>query len=1087
MGVNIFSSSLSAMNAAQTGMATTQHNIANAGTPGFSRQEVVIAPRGGQQIGAGFVGSGVDVKGVVRVYDQYLTNQVRLEQTQSSYLTAYHAAMTQIDNLVADPAAGASPAIQEFFSALNGVANNPESVPARQTLIGTSQFVVNRFQAIEQRMTDIANGLNGQITNSVTSINNLAQQISTLNASIKRGVANGQGQQPNDLIDQRDQVINQLNQQIKVTVQPQQDGAVNVFVGNGQTLVVNETAMRLDVTRSITDPSRVDIVYRDGNIVTPMQQTGLQGGSLGAYLSFRDQSLEPARNALGRAAIGLADSMNRQNRIGLDLTGAPGRDMFNVAVPRVERGVSNIGTGVATAAISDVSQLTTSDYLLKYDGANYSMVRLSDSAMTNVGTTATPPTNYALDGFSFTVSPGAQRGDTFMIRPTADGARDIKVALTNPAGIAAAAPIRAMANMINIGNATINNVTVDATYNAAAFTPPPTLTYDAATNTLSGFPPALPVTVTTVSGVATTFAAGAPVTYTDGATYSAGGVSFAMTGTPSSGSFVGGSNVATVSATNFSVVGVPLTSGSVSFTATDFNFAAAAFGTSTPQAVSDVAHDFSIPAAAQIDGFNNQAVVAYDFSGANLAQMDVDGIGVTLITNVVDDAGLKTAIESQLPGYTVTINAPGDINISKNGSLAAVAITNADANAVTAGFASSAGSIGTAAQVTTNASLTVDGTAIVLNGNNTNRLDVANELTAKMQASGLLDAANYSAAVDGNGAIVITHSGSLTPVAIGGADANAVAAGFVNSLGAAGALDSNPSTLGIDGNTVTLNQNYGSYTNMAAAISAQLGGNFTVTADANGDLITGDFKISRTLTGAASTAIGITGDAAADAAGITTLGATTGIAGTDYLAQTVANFTVGTSNVTLNQTYPNRTAVRDALQAQLPGYVVADNGSRYTFTSLASSTPVAISNADAGAIAAGFVNSAGTSGALATNANLGDKFSFALNTNATGDNRNALLMSGMQNQNIMANGTATFQGIYGQLVGEVGAKTHELFVTSEAQTNMTAQIVAAQQAVSGVNLDEEAANLMRFQRAYQAAAKAMQVSNAMFDSLMSIM
>lgn len=1084
--VNLFSSSLSAMNAAQTAMATTQHNIANASTPGFSRQEVVIGSRAGQQTGAGFVGSGVDVSGVKRVYDQYLVNQVRLEQTQSSFLSTYHTTMTQIDNLVADPAAGASPAIQEFFSALNGVANSPESIPARQTLIGTAQFAVNRFQAIDQRLTDIANGLNGQVTTSVTTVNNLAQQVATLNGNIKRAIANGQGQLPNDLMDQRDQVINQLNQEIKVSVQAQQDGALNVYVGNGQTLVINESSMRLDVTRSANDPSRLDIVYRDGNITTPLQQTGLQGGNLGAYLAFRDQSLEPARNALGRVAMGLAESMNRQNRLGLDLTGAAGGDLFNVAVPRVERGVNNVGTGTVTAAISDVTQLTTSDYQLRYDGANYLMVRMSDSATTNVGTTALPPTNVAIDGFTVTLAGGLpQKGDTFLIRPTADGARDIRVVIANPTGIAAAAPIRTMANIANTGTATIGGVTVDATFNAATFTPAATLTYDSASNTLSGFP-ALPVTAT-VNGVATTFAAGSPVTYTDGATYSVGGVSFTMTGTPSSGGFIGGSNAAIVGATDFSVVGVPLTSGSVSFTATDFNFAAPTgyvAGTSTPQAIDNTGAttNFSTAAAAQIDGFNNQTVTAYDFSGAGLAQFDVDGIGVTLTTNVVDDAGLKAALESQLAGYTVTINAPGDISISKNGSLAAVAITFSDVNAQAAGFVDSAGTAGTAAVATTNATMTIDGTPITLNGNNADATAVAAELTTKMQASAL--GAGYSAAWNGTNIVITNATGgtATTPVAITGVDANAAAAGFANSVGVAGtavSAGSNPSTLTIGGNVVNLNQDYLSFNNMATAIQAQLGPNFAVTNTA------GAFTITRVdAGGTASTAINITGDAASDTAGITTAGVASGIPGTNFTASTIANFTVGTTNVRLNQAYANRTAVRDALQAQLAGYVVTDNGSSYTFTSLTSPAPVAISNADAGAIAAGFIDSPGTAGQA--NANQGDKFTLALNTNATGDNRNALLMTGMQNQNIMANGSATFQGIYGQLVGEVGAKTHELFVTSQAQINMTAQTVAAQQSVSGVNLDEEAANLMRYQRAYQAAAKAMQVANTMFDALLAI-
>jgi len=535
MGSNLFTSALSAMNAAQAGMATTQHNIANASTPGFTRQDVLVGSRAGQQTGTGFVGAGVDVAGVIRIYDQYLTNQVRLEQTQSSYLSAYHSAMAQIDSLIADPTAGASPAMQDFFNALNGVANNPESIPARQTLLGTAQFVVNRFQAIDQRLTDIADGLNGQITRSISTVNTYAQQIAVLNGNIKRAIANGQGQLPNDLLDQRDQVINQLNKEIKVSVQSQPDGSVNVYVGNGQTLVINEQAMKLDMVRSETDPSKLDIVYRNGNTTTPLQQSGLQGGSLGAYLAFRDQSLEPARNALGRVSIGLATKMNEQNQMGLDLNGAAGGNIFNVGAPRVENGTKNTGSAVAFAAISDVTQLTTSDYQLRYDGATYTMVRLSDNTATNLG--AALPNNVVIDGFTFSLTAGANKGDTFLIRPTADGARDIRVAMSNPAKIAAAAPVRSNADLANTGMGVISAGVVDATYTVATVTPTVSLTYDSATNSLAGFPAGMSVSVTN-NGVATAgspFAAGVPVTYTDGATISFGGVSFTLTGTPAGG------------------------------------------------------------------------------------------------------------------------------------------------------------------------------------------------------------------------------------------------------------------------------------------------------------------------------------------------------------------------------------------------------------------------------------------------------------------------------------------------------------------------------------------------------------------------
>lgn len=521
---NLFTSALSGMSSAQIGLATVQHNISNAATPGFTRQEILLSSRAGQQTGAGFVGQGVDVGGVTRIYDQFLQTQVLQEQAQASYLTTYHTALKQIDNLVADPVAGVSPALQDFFNAMNGVANNPESVPARQALLGAAQFVVNRFQAIDQRLTDIAQGLTGQITRSTDIINTYARQIATLNGNIQLATAGGQGQQPNDLLDQRDELISKLNLEIKVSTLAQSDGTVSVFIGNGQTLVINQQAMSLRAIQSASDPARVDIAYQNGNNIIPLQASSLQGGNLGAYLAFRDQSLEPARNALGRVALGLATSVNQRNQLGQDLNGNPGAALFKTALPSVAPAALNTGTASISATLTDISALTTSDYSLRFDGANYSMLRLSDNAVTNLGATLTPPPT--VDGVTITLTSGAMNaGDSFLVRPSANGARDIALTTTIPAKIAAAAPMRAMAALTNTGSGQISAGTVNA--------PPPTDANLQATVTIAFSNPATTPATFTVTGAVP--AVVGTVVYTAGQDISYNGWTVQISGTHAPG------------------------------------------------------------------------------------------------------------------------------------------------------------------------------------------------------------------------------------------------------------------------------------------------------------------------------------------------------------------------------------------------------------------------------------------------------------------------------------------------------------------------------------------------------------------------
>ena len=118
--------------------------------------------------------------------------------------------------------------------------------------------------------------------------------------------------------------------------------------------------------------------------------------------------------------------------------------------------------------------------------------------------------------------------------------------------------------------------------------------------------------------------------------------------------------------------------------------------------------------------------------------------------------------------------------------------------------------------------------------------------------------------------------------------------------------------------------------------------------------------------------------------------------------------------------------------------------------------------------------------------NAGDSFTVAKNSGAVADNSNALLLAGLQTANTLEGGTTSFEGAYSQLVAQVGTTASQMQVTSTAQTSMVNQLTQAQQSISGVNLDEEAANLMRYQQAYQAAGKMLQIANTLFQSILQI-
>ena len=448
---NIFAASLSGLNAAMYELNTTQNNIANANTPGYTREQVSLSP---VTAGAGTVGQGVDVVGVKRMYDQFLTTQLLQQQNQASYQNTYLSSMTQVNNLLSSTSSGVTTTMQNFFSAANSMANNPSSIPARQTVLGNAQSVVDSFQSASQTLSSIASGVAQQISGSVQQVNTYATQIAALNSSIAAAVAANNGQQPNALLDQRDQLISKLNQQVGVTTQQQPDGTVSVFVGSGQALVIGSQAMSLQMTQDPATPGQMNVSYLNNGKTIPIQQNSLQGGNLGAYLSFQNNELQSAKDQLGLVALGFATNINQQNQMGLDLNGALGGPLLNAAPPSVNANVNNTGGASLTATNADVSVMTGSNYQLKYDGTNYTLTRLSDNTVTQL-TSAQLAAGTTVDGVTIKLSGTMNAGDSFLIQPTVNAASAISLLTTDPTKLAAAVPILASASSSNTGTGTI--------------------------------------------------------------------------------------------------------------------------------------------------------------------------------------------------------------------------------------------------------------------------------------------------------------------------------------------------------------------------------------------------------------------------------------------------------------------------------------------------------------------------------------------------------------------------------------------------------------------------------------------------------
>jgi flagellar hook-associated protein 1 FlgK len=533
MASSIYSIGLSGLAAAQAGLVTTGHNIANVNTAGYSRQEALQGASAPQFLGGHFFGRGVDVTAVRRVYSDFLAAQSLATRAEANELQALSTELSQLDNLFGDPSAGLSPALNDFFAGVNGVAAHPAHGPSRQAMLASANALVARFRQIDGQLDGFRQANEGQVRSAVTAINGYVQQIAGLNQRITEvAYSAASGQPPSDLLDQRDQLVQKLNELIGARAVQQADGTYNVFLASGQALVVGKDAYAMQAVTDTNDPRRLQVALSLGGAGAPLRlaSSDIEGGKLAGILAYRDGPLTEAQNELGRIAVVFADAFNRQHRLGVDLDGQPGGNVFSAPAPTWYGAATNTGSAALSVAIAGTSALTASDYRLAYDGANWTVTRLADAT---TQTFATLP--QTVDGVTFAVASGAAAaGDSFLVQPTRYAARDLAMLITDPGKIAAAAPIVTATAAANTGSGTITAGAVNAAYLAAPLGAPVTLTYNAGPGTLTGFPATQPVTVT-AGGSSTTYAAGAPVPYTAGALVSFGGIEIAIAGAPAGG------------------------------------------------------------------------------------------------------------------------------------------------------------------------------------------------------------------------------------------------------------------------------------------------------------------------------------------------------------------------------------------------------------------------------------------------------------------------------------------------------------------------------------------------------------------------
>ena len=450
--------------AAYAQLQTTGNNIANANTPGYSRQSVELSTAGSDYNGSGYMGRGVTVATVSRASNMFLTQQAVATGSAAAADGTRSQMLSQLEKVFASGASGLGQAATQIFNAYADVAAAPADLSARQVTLGRLEDFASLARASSKQIEALQSSLSNDIKGGVSQVNTLAASLAKLNTGIAAAV--NQGQMPNDLLDQRDLLVAQIGAQMEVHTYVAADQTASVFVGSGQTLVMGGSANSLLTPADPDDSTQIGVALSIGGQLVALSSANVGNGQIGGLLRFQGSDLGDARNRLGQLVTGLATAINQQQGFGLDLQGQAGSALFSFSGPQALPASSNArdasGSYIASVSltVTDAAALKASDYRLQADPAagQYTVTRLSDGQVFNAVSDG-----QSVDGFAIHIGPSAPApGESFVLKPVARAAADLTVLLKNPRGLAAANPVTAVLAATNVGTASVAALDIKA-------------------------------------------------------------------------------------------------------------------------------------------------------------------------------------------------------------------------------------------------------------------------------------------------------------------------------------------------------------------------------------------------------------------------------------------------------------------------------------------------------------------------------------------------------------------------------------------------------------------------------------------------
>lgn len=437
-------------------LQTTSNNIVNVNSQGYVRERTLIYTNS--------IGLGTGDMVSERVINAYAQAEMRRDTSAYHASGARYDQLFQLDSLLGDSSNSVGTTITSYFKAFHTANESPAEIGGRKTTLSELGGMVDRFHTLSAQLDKQSDTINATIGDETDRVNSLLNSINDLNQAIIR--TQGSPEESLMLFDQRDEAIRQLSEKMEIRTVTQPNGSMLVNMSTGHSLVLDGGVAQFKVVAGNPDSRDATLQLTLGANKATISDKDM-GGTIGGLFTAR-RDLEPTKRELGQLAVALADAMNQQNRLGMDLDNELGGDLFTLEGSQGLPYAGNQGSGAASVNFvpGKGSEVTTFDYEVQFNGpTGYEVFSIDASGQrTSVATGTTPPAKFEVAGHGIEIelSGAPVAGDKIVLQPTKHAAAGLEAAITRPEDIALASPIKADKNAQNLGS---GEITISSLYN----------------------------------------------------------------------------------------------------------------------------------------------------------------------------------------------------------------------------------------------------------------------------------------------------------------------------------------------------------------------------------------------------------------------------------------------------------------------------------------------------------------------------------------------------------------------------------------------------------------------------------------------